>query len=238
MTKTIESAATEASIAGNPGPSPSDPAYAGQARYTPWFLAHVYDRLVLNVVNPLVWRCPSRHIEALYAEHLGDHHLDVGPGTGYFLDRSGLTSPSPSITLLDINADALASAASRIKRFRPRTIQASVLEPLELENAGFGSLALTHVLHCLPGRLTEKARVIDHLSPLLRPGGWLFGSTVLHGGVRHTLVSRKLLRFLNRKGVFCNLDDDAATLEDILAARFTEYELRIQGSVALFAARV
>jgi hypothetical protein len=61
---------------------------------------------------------------------------------------------------------------------------------------------------------------------------------VLHGGVRHTLVSRKLLRFLNGKGVFCNLDDDAATLEDILAARFTEYELRIQGSIALFAARV
>jgi hypothetical protein len=51
-------------------------------------------------------------------------------------------------------------------------------------------------------------------------------------------MSSKLLRFLNGKGVFCNLDDDAATLEDILAARFTEYELRIQGSVALFAARV
>jgi SAM-dependent methyltransferase len=237
MTNTTASNPTEPPIDGTGGMSPTDPAYAGQATYTPWFLTHVYDRLVLNVVNPRVWRCPSSCIEALYAEHLADHHLDVGPGTGYFLDRCALPSPSSSITLLDVNADALASAAARIARYSPRIVQANVLEPLEIESAGFGSIALTHLLHCLPGDLAAKACVIDHLLPLLRPGGRLFGSTVLDGGVRHTLVSRSLLRFLNRKGVFCNVGDDAATLDAMLAARFADYELRIQGRVALFAGR-
>jgi len=229
---------TTSSVAERGRLNASDPAYAGQADYSPWFLAHVYDRLVLHFANPVIWRCPSRAVAMLYDEHVTDRHLDVGPGTGYFLDRCDFASPSPSITLLDINADVLNAAAARIKRYRPSIVQANVLEPLELDNAGFGSIALTHLLHCLPGSLEAKACVIDHLVPLLRPGGCLFGSTVLHGGVRHTPVSRRLLRFLNRRGVFCNLADDAATLERLLAARFADHELHIQGSVALFAAPV
>jgi SAM-dependent methyltransferase len=218
--------------------SASDPCYAGQADYTRWFLAHVYDPLVLHLVNPLVWRCPSSRIAALYDTHVTDHHLDVGPGTGYFLDRCSFVSASPSITLLDINADVLTVSAARIARYGPQAVQANVLEPLELRRTNFGSIGLTHLLHCLPGSLDAKARVFDHLAPLLRPGGHMFGSTVLHGGVRHTRASRGLLRFLNHRGVFCNLADDAATLEQVLAARFAGYELRVEGSVALFAGRV
>jgi SAM-dependent methyltransferase len=238
MSKITRGATTQSSDAATERLSPSDPAYAGQADYTRWFLAHVYDPLVLNLVNPFVWRCPSSKIMALYDMHVTDHHLDVGPGTGYFLDRCSFASSSPSITLLDINADVLTASAARIARYGPQTVQANVLEPLDLQSAGFGSIGLTHLLHCLPGSLDAKDSVIDHLVALLRPGGHVFGSTVLHGGVRHTRASRGLLRFLNRRGVFCNLDDDAATLERVLAQRFADYELRIEGSVALFAARV
>jgi len=238
MSETTQSITIGPKVVMRGGLSVADPAYAGQAAYTAWFLAHVYDRLVLNLVNPLVWRCPSSKITGLYEEHITDHHLDVGPGTGYFLDRCRFPSSTPSITLLDINADVLAAAAARITRYQPRTVQANLLEPIELETAGFGSIGLTHMLHCLPGSLDAKTRVIDHLVPLLRPGGHVFGSTVLHGGVRHTSAARGLLRVLNGRGVFCNLDDDVATLERALAARFDDYELRIHGSVALFAARV
>ena len=200
---------------------PSDPAFAGQADYTPWFLSHVYDPLVVGLVNPYVWRCPSSSILRLYDEHVADRHLDVGPGTAYFLDRCRFPTPAPAITLLDINADA-----------------ANVCEPAQLPPGGFGSIALGHLLHCLPGDLELKSRVLDHLVPLLRPGGVLFGSTILHGGVRHTPVSRALLRFLNQRGVFSNLEDDARGLEQALAARFADSEVRIHGAVALFTGRV
>jgi SAM-dependent methyltransferase len=213
----------------------SDPAYPGQADYTPGFL-RVYDPLVLGVANRHVWRCPTDEVLRLYEEHVSGAHLDVGPGTGYYLDRCRLAQP-PSLTLLDINPDVLEVAATRLARLEPRVHQANVLEPIDLEPATFDSIALTHVLHCLPGTLADKGLVLDHLAALLRPGGTLFGSTILAQGVAHTPVSKALLRFLNGRGVFGNRYDDRDGLERCLAQRFAAHEIRIVGSVALFVAQ-
>jgi SAM-dependent methyltransferase len=215
---------------------PSDPAYKGQADYTPSFLA-VYDPLVLGVMNRAVWRCPTSEILRLYEDHAAGAHLDVGPGTGYYLDRCRCPEPPRTITLLDVNPDVLAAASRRLQRFDPGVLQANLLEPIALEGETFDSIALTHVLHCLPGAMTEKSAVLDNLARLLRPGGCLFGSTILARGVAHTPVSRTLMRFLNRRGVFGNRDDDLATLRDALDTRFAEHEVRTVGAVALFVAR-
>jgi SAM-dependent methyltransferase len=211
-----------------------DPAYKGQADYTPAFLA-VYDPLVLGVMNRFVWRCPTSEILRLYEDHATGAHLDVGPGTGYYLDRC--PEPPRAITLLDVNPDVLDAASRRLARLGPGVHRANLLEPIELQGGTFDSIALTHVLHCLPGTPAAKMVVFDNLAPLLRPGGHLFGSTILAGGVPHTPVSRGLMRFLNRRGVFGNRDDDLATLELALATRFAEHEVRVVGSVALFVAR-
>jgi SAM-dependent methyltransferase len=213
----------------------SDPAYRGQADYTPAFLA-VYDPLVLGVANRHVWRCPTSEILRLYEEHVSGAHLDVGPGTGFYLDRSRFATPPRSVTLLDINPDVLSVAARRLARLEPSVHRANLLEPIGLGPATFDSIALTHVLHCLPGTIAEKGVVLDHLGTLLRPGGRLFGSTILSGGVRHTPLSSALLRFLNARGVFGNRDDDLDALERALAERFAEHEIRTVGSVALFVA--
>jgi SAM-dependent methyltransferase len=216
---------------------PGDAAYAGQADYTPAFLA-VYDPLVLGVMNRIVWRCPTREILPLYEAHVSGAHLDVGPGTGWYLDRAHFQNPPRTVTLLDANPDVLAKAVSRLARFEPRTQQANLLEPIDLPAGRFDSISLTHVLHCLPGTISgEKAAVLDHLAVLLAPGGCLFGSTILAGGVAHTPVSRTLMRFLNARGVFGNRDDDLPGLERALAERFAAYEVRTVGSVALFTAR-
>jgi SAM-dependent methyltransferase len=215
---------------------PSDPAYAGQADYTPAFLA-VYDPLVLGVMNRHVWRCPTSEILRLYEEHATGAHLDVGPGTGYYLDRSRFSTPPRAVTLLDINPDVLEKASRRLARFEPGVLQANLLEPIDLGPATFDSIALTHVLHCLPGTMASKAVVLDNLAGLLRPGGVLFGSTILAGGVPHTPVSRTLMRFLNARGVFGNCDDGRRALERVLSDRFAEHEVRTVGSVALFTAR-
>jgi hypothetical protein len=76
----------------------SDPAYRGQAVYTARTL-RAYDAVVVNLSNSLAWRCPARKILAQYNRHISDAHLDVGPGTGYYLDRCRVPGEAPHITL-------------------------------------------------------------------------------------------------------------------------------------------
>jgi SAM-dependent methyltransferase len=215
---------------------PSHPAYRGQADYTPGFLA-VYDPLVLHFANRVMWRCPQSEILRLYDENVGGRHLDVGPGTGWFLQRTRFPVTLPSITLLDANPHVLRTASHKLAWYGPATHQANLLEPIDLPPASFESIGLTHVLHCLPGTMAEKALVFDHLAPLLAPGGRLFGTTILRRGVPQTPLSLGLMRFLNARGVFGNAGDDLATLKAALGERFTDYEIRTRGSVAIFVAR-
>ena len=105
----------------------SDPAYRGQREYTPLFL-RMYDPVILGVLAPVVWRCPASHLLGAYRRHTGHRHLDVGPGTGYFLDKAAWPVANPAITLVDLNENSLAFAADRIKRYAPRTVRANALE--------------------------------------------------------------------------------------------------------------
>lgn len=215
--------------------SPEDPAYAGQADYTPALL-RVYDLLILGLANRALWRCPASRVLDLYNENVSASHLDVGPGTGYFLDRCRFPDPRPEITLLDLNAEALRFAARRIERYTPRNEQANILEPLALGTARFGSIGMAHLLHCLPGTMATKGAAFRNLKPYLREGGTVFGSTVLAEGVPHTALSRRAMRALNRRGTFTNLNDDLNGLERILDEEFVRRRLDVCGSVALFAA--
>jgi SAM-dependent methyltransferase len=216
---------------------PTDPAQAGQAVYTKRTL-RIYDTLVVRLSNSLVWRCPAQRIRSHYQQHIGPTHLDVGPGTGYYVDHVRFPVDAPSITLLDANPEVLRYAAHRLRRYTPTVHAADALKPIALQPHSFRSAALGYVLHCLPGSLTDKAVLFDHIAPLVEPGGVIFGTTILHGGVRHTRLGRRLLHLYNRKGIFSNLDDDLAGLRHELERRFDHYELDVSGAVALFAAQV
>jgi SAM-dependent methyltransferase len=226
---------------------PSDPAYAGQATYTPGFL-RAYDLMIVKVSNTWVWRCPARDIQRFYDRHLAgsDNHLEIGPGTGYYLDHARFPAgtagtadtPGPRLTLLDPNPDVLDHASRRLSRYEPSVHTANALEPIDLPAASFDSAALGFVLHCLPGDMAAKAMVLDHLVPLVRKGGVVFGTTILNGGVDQTLLARRLTPLYNRKGIFSNTDDDLAGLRTALSSRFDRYDLDVTGSVALFAAWV
>lgn len=214
---------------------PSDPAYAGQAVYTSGVLRG-YDLGVVKLSNSLVWRCPARRILGHYDRHVAASHLDVGPGTGFYLARCRFPAATPRITLLDPNPEVLSYAARRLRRYGPTLHTADALRPIVLEPASFRSAGLSYVLHCLPGDIATKAVVFDNLIPLMEPGGVIFGSTILAAGVTHTAVGRRLLRLYNHKGIFANLDDDLEGLQRELARRFTRFELDVVGAVALFAA--
>lgn len=209
---------------------------AGQAVYTPRTL-DLYDLVVLGVSNAVIWKCPTGRLLDHYNDNVSDRHLDVGVGTGWFLDRCRFPTDQPQITLLDLNPVCLERAAVRISRYAPTTVHANVLEPIQLETGPFASIGLNYLLHCLPGSLRQKAVVFDHLSPSLEPGAVVFGSTLLAQGVVRSRMARELMAFYNSKGIFANEQDSVEDLRRELAARFQEVRVEIIGCAALFAAR-
>ena len=212
---------------------PDDPAYAGQREYSPQFLK-VYDPVILGFFTRVVWRCPTIRLVEPYRQYVGHRHLDVGPGTGYFLERASLPEHSP-VTLLDPNAHVLDHASQRLEHLDITTVEADVCKPLPIDGP-FDSAALAGVLHCLPGPLSRKAGAVANVAAVLAPTGVLFGSSILGTTGSHTRLSRRALDVLNRRGTFDNLGDTQEGLSEILRASFDQVVLETIGSMAIFAA--
>src|SRR4026208_1534832 len=125
----------------------NDPAYRGQADYKP---------LLLRPDDPLgagaarrargpragsVGRAPSEVGVRLYREHIRPNHLDVGPGTGYFIDHAGLPAGS-KVTIPDPNPNAPPPVPHRLRDLEVTPIEADVLKPLPTPGP-FDSAALS-----------------------------------------------------------------------------------------------
>ena len=211
----------------------TDDAAAGAAIYSRPLLS-VYDLFVLGFSNSFVWECPSRLILDFYNEHVSARHLDVGVGTGYFLDKCTFPTLNPTIVLADLNLNSLQVTAERLQRYHPSIHVANVLEPLQIEPADFDSIAINYLLHCLPGNIPGKGIVFQNLKRLLKPGGVLFGTTILGQGIQRNFLAKTLMRVYNSKRIFSNLEDNASDLENVLKANFREYSMRVVGCVAFF----
>jgi SAM-dependent methyltransferase len=195
-----------------------------------------YDAGVLAASNRLIWRCPSPRIMDLYQASVSANHLDVGVGTGYFLDRVRFPTERPRVGLLDLNGNSLTHTARRLIRYAPEMYRADVLEPIAIEIEPFESIGLNYLLHCLPGPMAAKAAAFDNLGPLLRPGGTIFGGTVLRHIPGLPVAARGLMGLYNRLGIFDNEADSLDGLHEALSARFEDVRVEPHGAVALFRA--
>lgn len=195
-----------------------------------------YDRLLEFTCNR-VWRCPIGRTLELYARHLSSNHLEVGVGTGYFLEHSHLPGSEPRLALLDLSPHCLKRTAIRLSRYAPEVYRANALAPIELGIRRFDSIAMNYVLHCMPGALREKGIAFANLKPLLNASGVLFGSTVLRRGVRCDLAAKAFMRLYNARKVFCNLEDSLSDLRQALEATFDTVQIEVIGCVAQFSAR-
>lgn len=209
---------------------------AGQAVYTKSVL-RAYDFFVLGVSNRFFWKCPTSLLLEHYNRHVTRDHLDVGVGTGYFLDRCRFPSASPRIALVDLNPNSLEFAARRLARYKPETYLRNVLEPVALGAPGFDSVGLNYLLHCVPGSIRSKSVILDHLRPLMNPGAVLFGATLLPQAAALGPLSRRLMALYNRKGIFFNRYDNLDAIERELARRFSHVAVRVVGCAAVFCAR-
>jgi SAM-dependent methyltransferase len=208
----------------------------GQAAFTRTGLA-LYDLLVLRGLCPRVWRCTNKRIFAAYRQHLSNNHLEVGVGTGYFLDHARFSNAAPRVALLDLNTHCLARTARRIARYHPEIYRADVLQPIVLDVSRFDSIALNYVMHCLPAPWPDKGVVFEHLKTLLNPGGRLFGATLVQGDVPQSATAAELMRWFNARGTLHNQADTRTRLVEALEQHLNDVRVEQVGCVALFSGR-
>lgn len=88
----------------------------------------------------------------------------------------------------------------------------------------------------MPGTGERKSVVFANAAAALRPGGRVFGGTILGSGVPISVPARRLMNIYNAKGMFSNADDDLDGLVERLTVYFEEVRISVRGCVALFSA--
>lgn len=139
----------------------------GASKYSPIVLA-AYDTFVLQWSNTYAWRCPRERLLAHYDTHLGSRHLDIGPGTGWYLRHATYPTEVPEITLMDLNTNTMAMTTGRLaeRGITPEVHTGSILAPIDPSVGVFDSVAANFVFHFRPRNLgREGSRVRTH-----RPG--------------------------------------------------------------------
>ncbi len=209
----------------------------GQAVYSKLVLS-IYDLWVLGISNRYIWHCPTPRLLQHYNQNISSNHLDIGVGTGYYLDKCQFPSHHPRVVLFDLNQNSLDKTKQRIARYNPIVHQLNILDNIEIEMTSFDSIALNYLFHCLPHNLSKKLVVLDHIHPLLAENGTIFGATILSKGkgIEKSRTASKLMKIYNKKGIFGNSEDHLDDLVDYLSNKYTHYQIDIQGCVAIFKA--
>lgn len=172
-----------------------------------------------------------------YNKHVTANHLDIGVGTGYFLEHCRFPSQAPRVALMDSNQNTLEFASKRIARHTPETYLRNVLEPISIEATKFDSVGMNYLLHCVPGSIESKAVIFDHVKALANPNAVVFGSTLLQGGVSRSWIAKRLMNIYNKKGIFSNQDDNLDGLKRVLSQRLKDVSVETVGSAAVFSGR-
>lgn len=205
---------------------------AGQAVYSP-LLLKIYNLWVVDFSNAFIWRCPKRHQIKLFQENVSNNHLDIGVGTGYYLNQCNWADDA-QISLMDLNPNCLNAAKSKLSKYNPVCYKADIYKPQQQLANRFDSISMNFLLHCLPGDMETKSIAIKHAVAMLAPNGVLFGATILADDNLHNFISRQLNQFYNYKKIYTNSSDDKKTLQRILNKHLTDVEFRLIGCVALF----
>lgn len=208
---------------------------AGAALYSRPFLL-VYDWLALGLISRFIWKCTSSRMLEHCQANITANHLDIGVGTGYFLDKVGFPSPAPRLALMDLNDNSLGKAARRLARYHPHIYRRNALEPFGLDGGGFDSIGMMNLLHCLPGDLESKSAVFENALSVLNEGGVVFGSTIIHGGIEAGSLAERVLKMTNRRHYMTNLNDSLEGLRSALEKHFSLCSVSVCGYMAFFRA--
>ncbi len=209
---------------------------AGSAMYSRFVLS-IYDFFFLWYNLRFLWKCPARFLLDLYNQYISSNHLDIGVGTGYFLDRCKFPDTDIRLALMDLNPNSLRAASRRLSRYKPETYRRSATEPFNLDAAAFDSVGMMNLLHCIPGDMKTKSIVFKHVKEVMNPGAVVFGSTILYEGINRNARATFAIKYANKKGYMANLNDSLEDLVESLRGIFPDSSVNVIGCEALFWAR-
>lgn len=194
----------------------------------------IYDAVIMGLLARSVWRCPQMLFLNLYDALVSPNHAEIGVGTGYCLDRC--RAHIDCLALIDLNPNCLDHACERLERFAPTTHVRNALDPIDVGDGPFDSVALGGVLHCLPGSMRDKGRVFDNLRPILTRDSVVFGYTLVSdaGSLGPAAVVARAL--LNRLRFVNNYSDTSDGLRRELQQRFDKHVVTRVGAFAFFIA--
>ncbi|RCV56844.1 class I SAM-dependent methyltransferase [Marinitenerispora sediminis] len=204
-------------------------------------LTRVYTPFVIRFSHRFAWRVSNEVLHRNHREHIGQTHVTVGPGNGYFLSKLPADTRLRTLHLLDINRTCLDVAAEQLRsRFDVHTHEQDALKPWPLADASVDSVDSHMVLHTFRGDgIQAKAGLVAEAARVLKPGGRFFGCTILSKGegVRKNWLARRLLALYNgQKNTFSNAGDSADDLRAVLEKHFEpgNVDFRVDGCVGIW----
>ena len=198
------------------------------------FLFNNYDYFVNKINCRYVWECHENIIKDLYKKNTTKNHLEIGPGTGYFLKDKYYDS----LHLVDINNDILNESYDNLKHKSNNIFK--INKNLFLDNNydktnnfnDIKSIGLSYVLHCVPGSLDDS---LDNLVKNIKQKDVvIFGSTVVPE--KAGIIAKIELFFLNKFNVFNNLNHNLDQLQSF-SGKY-EHEIKRVGNVLLFKIKI
>ena len=201
------------------------------------FVLKIYDWYVLWYNCRFLWKCPAHYLLDLYNQYVSANHLDIGVGTGYFLDKCKFPSANVRLALMDSNVNPLMAASKRLSRYKPEVYQRDASEPFGIDAQPFDSIGMMNLLHCVPGDLRTKAIVFEYAKEVMNPGAVIFGSTILYKGVKRNALATWAIKYYNKNGSMANINDSLEDLQESLHSSFSDSSVKVIGCEALFWAR-
>tara|TARA_Y100000591_G_scaffold11239_1_gene8743 strand:- start:7802 stop:8431 length:630 start_codon:yes stop_codon:yes gene_type:complete len=194
-------------------------------------LLNNYDHFVNNLNCNYVWKCNQNIIKDLYKNNLSKDHIEIGPGTGYFLKKHQFNS----LYLVDINHDILNDSFKNLKNnskeiFKINKNIFSKNKQIKINNVN--SIGLSYVLHCVPNTLDVSLNYL--VNNLNQKDITLFGSTVIP--TKKNFFASSELYFLNKLGIFNNLNHNIQQLKKF--SKNYEHEINIVGNVLIFKIKI
>tara|TARA_B100000161_G_C33521009_1_gene401099 strand:+ start:47 stop:673 length:627 start_codon:yes stop_codon:yes gene_type:complete len=189
-----------------------------------------YDYLVNDINCNYAWRCHKSNIFENYKNNIKKNHLEIGPGTGYFLKNNYQIN---KLYIMDINDDTLSFTKKNLDSvYNIESINHNIFSD-KLKIKDLNSVGLNYVLHCVPGRLEDN---VDNLINNLESNNKInfFGATVVSDkNLQNTLSSVELF-FLNKYNIFNNELDTSENLINYLKYNQIKFHKKIVGNVLIF----
>ena len=189
-----------------------------------------YDVAVNEINCKFAWNCSKKNIENMYKKNIRKNHLEIGPGTGYFIKNYQFDN----LTLVDVNNEILQYNVKQ--QHTTKFVRKNLfLKDETIDLLDYSSVGVNCVLHCVPGKLQEKMENLIHSfhdKDIL-----IFGGTVVNDPSTDFLTNIQL-KLLNKYGIFYNKEDYTENLIHFLEKKNYDYNIQKIGQMLLFEIRL